>query len=1059
VLILYTGLQEVAEEHRDVSREHRDIAKEQLQAQIDLAKGRLFEEEQECHQLFRLTTSSRDTTYEWYKDRVEERVEDTCMWFLKHEHFQTWLNQESGPLLVTADPGCGKSVLAKYLVDYGLPRSTTICYFFFKDQDQNTVRQALCALLHQLFSLKPPLIKHAMPQFRKDGQGLINSTESLWNVLRNATKDPQSGPIIIVLDALDECAESEFTDLMRNVESQFRSDQLGYGKFKYLLTCRSYDQIVSKFRSLLRDFRNIRIPGEEESETISQEVNHVITRRINQMAMEKRLSTQIKSHLEKILQETTHRTYLWVYLVFDYLEKDDFKKTLKGVESAIATLPRSINEAYEQILNKSKEDPMVRKALSIILAASRPLTLSEMNIAVNIDYTSQSIYDLDLEDDEDFKRRLRSWCGLFVSIHQGNIYFLHQTAREFLLADLASPTTVSSELHWHHSITTRQAHAVLAELCVLYLNFLNSNVSLLTDMDGEAGHSVVRHPFLDYSAKTWGTHFRKAGFIDNATIIPFALRICDSGSKSYSVWFRIYWETTGLRTTKYFTDLMLASYYGHHVIVKPLLEKGAEIEARDSEFGGTPLLWATENGHEAVIKLLLEKGVDVESKDKYGRTPLLWAAINGYKVIINLLLEKGAEIEARDSSFGRTPLLWAAKNGYKAVIKLLLEKGADVESKDNINYTPLLWATINGHEAIIKLLLEKGAKIEAKDSQYGRTPLLWAATNGYKVIINLLLEKGADIKSKDNIGQTPLLWAAKNGHEAIVKLLLEKGANVEPKDKIIDWTPLSRAAQKGYEAIIVKLLLATEGIDVDLKDKYGRTPLLWAAANGHEAVVKLLLATEGIDVDLKDKYGRTPLSWAAANGHKAIIKLLLPKGNARTEDTVGRTPLSFAAKNGHDAVAMALLRHDSIDPDQEDHYGSTPLSIAVRNSRIKIVNMLLATGQVSFHSQDRFGRTLWYWARRCGNIEIQQVLLDYAETRGIAVCENNDELIEEGPISNDGTSRWCDICTLSIPEDVVFYHCEVCNGGDFDICSRCYKIGGRCLGDDHGLAQNNTIKK
>jgi hypothetical protein len=123
-----------------------------------------------------------------------------------------------------------------------------------------------------------------------------------------------------------------------------------------------------------------------------------------------------------------------------------------------------------------------------------------MNVAVSIDYTSQSIHDLDLEDDEDFKTRLRSWCGLFVSIHQGNIYFIHQKAREFLLADLASPTTVSSELRWHHSITIQEAHAVLAELCVFYLNFFNSNVSLSTDANREAGHSFDRHAFLDYSA-------------------------------------------------------------------------------------------------------------------------------------------------------------------------------------------------------------------------------------------------------------------------------------------------------------------------------------------------------------------------------------------------------------------------------------------------------------------------------------------------------------------------------------------------------------------------------
>lgn len=122
------GLHEVAEEHRD-------IAKEQLQMQKDQFERMLSKEEQECHQLFRLTTGSTDATYEWYKDRVEERVEDTCLWLLKHEHFQRWLEQDSGPLLVTADPGCGKSVLAKYLIEHALPRSNTICYFFFKDQD------------------------------------------------------------------------------------------------------------------------------------------------------------------------------------------------------------------------------------------------------------------------------------------------------------------------------------------------------------------------------------------------------------------------------------------------------------------------------------------------------------------------------------------------------------------------------------------------------------------------------------------------------------------------------------------------------------------------------------------------------------------------------------------------------------------------------------------------------------------------------------------------------------------------------------------------------------
>ena len=49
---------------------------------------------------------------------------------------------------------------------------------------------------------------------------------------------------------------------------------------------------------------------------------------------------------------------------------------------------------------------MVWKALAIILAASQPLILLEINIAVNIDNISKSIYNLDLEEEKDFKSRL-----------------------------------------------------------------------------------------------------------------------------------------------------------------------------------------------------------------------------------------------------------------------------------------------------------------------------------------------------------------------------------------------------------------------------------------------------------------------------------------------------------------------------------------------------------------------------------------------------------------------------------------------------------------------------
>jgi ankyrin repeat protein len=51
------------------------------------------------------------------------------------------------------------------------------------------------------------------------------------------------------------------------------------------------------------------------------------------------------------------------------------------------------------------------------------------------------------------------------------------------------------------------------------------------------------------------------------------------------------------------------------------------------------------------VKLLLEKGAELEAKDEdshYGRTPLSWAAMNGHEAVVKLLLEKGAKLDFRD---------------------------------------------------------------------------------------------------------------------------------------------------------------------------------------------------------------------------------------------------------------------------------------------------------------------------------------------------------------------------------------------------------------------------
>ncbi|KAJ4128287.1 hypothetical protein NW754_002279 [Fusarium falciforme] len=66
-------------------------------------------------------------------------------------------------------------------------------------------------------------------------------------------------------------------------------------------------------------------------------------------------------------------------------------------------------------------------------------------------------------------------------------------------------------------------------------------------------------------------------------------------------------------------------------------DKGAAMEAKYKEYGQTPLSWAAEEGHEAAVRLLVDKGANIEAKDKFGRTPLSRAAGNGHEAVVKLL--------------------------------------------------------------------------------------------------------------------------------------------------------------------------------------------------------------------------------------------------------------------------------------------------------------------------------------------------------------------------------------------------------------------------------------
>ncbi|MGS2718802.1 ankyrin repeat domain-containing protein [Eionea flava] len=187
-------------------------------------------------------------------------------------------------------------------------------------------------------------------------------------------------------------------------------------------------------------------------------------------------------------------------------------------------------------------------------------------------------------------------------------------------------------------------------------------------------------------------------------------------------------------------------------------------------------------------------------------------------------------------------IAWVKQGDIESARTLLHRRFVHLEAVDNEGNTPLLIAGVQHDWELFDLLLAHGANINALNAR--DRDLLNTAVKIQSPSLGLkAIDAGIYVnRFTPSYQGSALIYASAEGQVEIVNALIAAGALVDRQNNL-GWTALLEAVVLGdgsepYQTIVKALLQA--GADKNIKDKFGRTALYHADAQGYEKISHLL---------------------------------------------------------------------------------------------------------------------------------------------------------------------------------------------------------------------------
>ncbi|KAK8038561.1 hypothetical protein PG993_006972 [Apiospora rasikravindrae] len=572
---------------------------------------------------------------------------DTCDWLFGTPEFQDWRNPASFPthngvLWIKGKPGAGKSTLMKhaylrYQNDFF--RDHIIVAFFFNARGETlekTPLGMLRSIVYQLLQDDDGLYERFVPSFRekqrtsREGDWQWRPSE-LQGFIRSVVQQPRSQPLLLLVDALDECDESEVRDVVEFLESLSVDASRDSGPLQICLSSRHYPSIRMKRALELTVEKSL-----DHQNDIAKYIGEKLQVR------EAEIETEIKRRAEGV--------FLWVVIVVSLLNRAYDEGRVEAMRKTLEGVPSRLEEIFDTILGKDVVDMSETvRMLQWVLLSQRPLKPQELFAAV----VRTALPAIDV-----VQRRITTSSRGLIEVRKGeaeSVQFIHLSVNDFLFRQKRlqtldptlgpEPLTVSHGRLWARCWSSIQHVATVS-------------------VDTQPVKSLIAEdPFLGYAASHIFYHAERAlsqdvtvgenkepedresspssSDISPATGIQQWLRESDSW---FQRWKQFVIATgSGELSEKRIKDAELLYILALNGLPNLLgaIAGRCDVNAQGGEYGNA-LQAASLRGHQEVVRLLLEKGADVHAQGGQYGNALQAAIAEGRDDTVRLLRQNGA---------------------------------------------------------------------------------------------------------------------------------------------------------------------------------------------------------------------------------------------------------------------------------------------------------------------------------------------------------------------------------------------------------------------------------